>query len=177
MKLQALLLTGGLAVGKTAVAQEVVAIAGERGLPVAAVDLDWLSWASGANLSADELISQNLAGVAANYTAAGIARLVLSRALVAATSLVAVVQALPGWSLVVVRLDAPRATVESRLRARDSGSELEVHLGQIEAMRTLTSMVAPDAPVVVNDRRTPREVAVEVMRIAGWIENSRTGVD
>jgi len=42
MSSRVLVLTGGLATGKTAVAREVVAAAAELGLFVAAIDLDWL---------------------------------------------------------------------------------------------------------------------------------------
>lgn len=149
-------------------AQEVVAVALQRGLRVAAIDLDWLGWASGALVPVDELISSNLALVAANYQGAGIERLVLARALVTPVSLAAIVPALPGWKLTVVRLEAPRATIEARIRARDSGAELEEHLGQMDEMTMRTNTVALDAPVVVNDGSL-RDAALEAIRLAGWI--------
>ena len=153
------------------VAQEVAAAAAERGLRVAAIDLDWLGWASGAALGLDELIGRNLAGVAANYAAAGIDKLVLARALVNPTSLPAISKAMPGWNLTVIRLEAARPALEIRLRARDSGSELESHLAKIDDFTERTRTVSPDAPVVVNEGRPLREVALEVMRIAGWIDD------
>lgn len=164
----AVLLTGGLAVGKSAVAKEVVALASERDLAVAAVDLDWLGWASGGSLSVDELINRNLAIVAATYLAAGIERLVLARAIASSSNLAAIGQALAGWKLTVIRVSAPRPTVERRIRARDSGAELEEHLGQIAEMTMRTDAVAPEAPVVVNDDGLLREAALEVIRLAGW---------
>jgi hypothetical protein len=164
----ALVLTGGLAVGKTAVAREVVVVAAERGLRVAAIDLDWLGWTSSTQLPVDELISRNLAAVAANYRVAGIDRLVLARALVAPASLVAIGQALPDWNVTVVRLTAPRPTIERRIRVRDSGVELEEHLGQIDDITSRTNLIAADAPVVVNDGGSLREAALDVIRIAGW---------
>ena len=154
--------------GKTAMAQEIVAIAAERGLWVAAIDLDWLGWASGGSVSVDELINRNLALVAANYSAAGIERLVLARALVSSSNLVAIGRALPGWKLTVVRLQAPFPTLQKRIRARDSGAELDEHLGDIEAMTRRTDAVAPEAPVVVNDDGSLREAALEVLRLWEW---------
>lgn len=116
------------------------------------------------------MMGRNLAAVAANYAGAGIDRLVLARALVNPASLPATSAALPGWDLIVVLLQASRSTTEMRLRARDSGSELESHLARIDDFTERTSAVAPDAAVVVNEGRSLREVALEVMRIARWIE-------
>ena len=154
--------------GKTAIAQEVVVVAAERGLEVAAIDLDWLGWTSGTAVSIDELIGQNLGAVAANYRKAGIEKLVLARAVVSSESLDAIAGALPGWKLSVVRLQAARPTVERRIRARDSGAELEEHLRQIDEMTKRTNAVTPDAPVVVNGDGSLRDAALEVIRIAEW---------
>jgi molybdopterin-guanine dinucleotide biosynthesis protein len=52
-----MLLTGGLATGKTVVVKEVVAIASTLGLRAAAIDVDWLGWATGATLELDDRLS------------------------------------------------------------------------------------------------------------------------
>jgi len=155
-------------VGKTAVAREIVAIGAKRGISVAAIDLDWLGWASGGSVSVDELINRNLALVAATFSAAGIETLVLARALVSSSNLIAIGGALPGWKLTVVRLQAPLPTLQKRIRVRDSGAELDEHLGEIEEMTRRTDAVAPEAPVVVNDDGSLRETALEVLRLWGW---------
>ena len=167
---RALLLTGGLATGKTAVAREVVAAAADLGLHVAAIDLDWLGWATGATLGVDDLISRNLAAIAENYAQAGIDDLVLARAVLSPISLQSVSEALPGREVIVVRLHASRATVERRVRARDSGAELEEHLAEIDEVDGRTTKTVPSAPVVLNEDRAVREVALEVMRLARWID-------
>ena len=164
-----LLLTGGLATGKTAVAREVVAAAADLSLRVAAIDLDWLGWAAGATLGVDELIGRNLMAIAANYTRAGIDNLVLARAVLSPSSLQDVREALPEWDLMVVRLDASRATLERRIRARDSGAELGEHLAEIDEFTALAIKTVPSAPVVLNEERPLRDVALEVMRLARWI--------
>jgi hypothetical protein len=164
-----LILTGGLATGKTAVAQEVVAAAADLTLSVAAIDLDWLGWATGGTRDLDELIGRNLTDVAANYAQAGIENLVLARAVLSPSSLQSVREALPGWNVTVVRLHASRATVERRVRARDSGAELEEHLAEIDEVTARAIKTVPSAPVVLNEDRTLREVALEVMRLARWI--------
>jgi len=165
-----LLLTGGLATGKTAVAREVVAVAADLGLHVAAIDLDWLGWATGATLGIHELIGRNLADIAANYARAGIDDLVLARAVLSPVSLQGVSGSLPGREVVVVRLHASRATLERRVRARDSGAELEEHLAEIDEVNGRATKTVPSAPVVLNEDRALREVALEVMRLARWID-------
>ena len=163
-----MLLTGGLCAGKTAVAQEIAAASVELGLDVAAIDVDWLGWASSSSATVDELITRNLQAVAANYAAAGISRLVLARAVVSPAALQTITEALPGWELMVVRLNARRETQERRLRSRDSGDELTTHLGKIDDMNRRVETATPDAPVVENDDRAIRDVALEVMRVSGW---------
>lgn len=150
-------------------AKEVVAIASALGLHAAAIDLDWLAWATGATTRLDDLIERNLTAVAGNYAAAGIHRLVLARAMVHSTSLQAVADALIGWELTVIRLVAPRVALEQRIRARDSGSELVEHLTELDEITEKVMAAAPGAHVVVNDERDLDDVANEVMRVAGWI--------
>jgi len=152
------------------VAQEVAAASVDLGLAVAAIDVDWLGWASSPSATVDELIRRNLTAVAANYAGAGIDRLILSRAVVSPMALKTIEDVLPGWSLTVVRLTAGRDTQERRLRSRDSGEELATHLAKIDDVNRRVEAAVPGAPVVENDVRTPREVALEVMRISGWTD-------
>ena len=106
--MRAVLLTGPVASGKTAVAQEMVSICEEHGLAAAAIDLDWLGWSTGGSLLVGELIARNLAAVAANYAAAGIEQVVLARAYVGESNLDAIKESLPRWKLAVVSLEGDR---------------------------------------------------------------------
>jgi hypothetical protein len=166
---RALLLTGGLAAGKTVVVKEVVAIASTLGLRVAAIDLDWLAWTTGATIGVDELMARNLTAVAGIYAAAGIDHLAVARAVVHPNGLKVVAGALGEWELTVIRLAAPRGSLEQRIRARDSGSELREHLSELDNVTDQVSAAAPGAHIVVNDGRDLQDVANEVMRIAGWM--------
>ena len=169
MTRRALLLTGGLATGKTVVIKEVVAIASTLSLRAAAIDLDWLGWATGATVALDDLIARNLTAVAGTYASAGIDHLAVARAVVHPRGLMVIAGALAEWELTVIRLDAPRGSLEHRIRARDSGSELREHLSELDNMTDRVSAAAPGALVVVNDGRDLQDVAMDVMRIAGWI--------
>jgi hypothetical protein len=170
MTARALVLTGGLGTGKTALAQEVVAVAAERQLAVAAIDLDWLGWVTGAALAPDQLIERNLRAVANNFTTAGVQHLVLARALLSARAYAGLRDALLDWEVFTVHLVASAATARRRLRRRDTGVELEGHLAELDRMAARVAAAAPAAPVLTTDSRRPRELALEAMRLAGWIE-------
>jgi len=166
-----ILITGTLGAGKTAVAVEAGWLLSLRDVRVAVVDLDWLGWVHLGDEEpagrVDELIAANLAALRPNYAAAGIEHLILARLITRRSGLEAVRAALPGADLKVVRLTASPATLEARLRRRDSGRELEEHLGGFAPYAERSAAVAVDA-VVANDGAPLSEVAAEVLRRAGW---------
>ena len=87
------------------------------------------------------------------------------------SALVALRAALPGIPMPVVRLTASTATVQARLRRRDSGRELEEHLGEFEHYAELETAVPADV-VVANDGRPLEEVAREILcqlQSFGWV--------
>ncbi len=63
-----------------------------------------------------------------------------------------------------MRLEAPPAELEARVRSRDSGRELEEHLAEIEAARR------PEFAhiAVANHGRPVVEVADEILAVTGW---------
>jgi energy-coupling factor transporter ATP-binding protein EcfA2 len=160
---RAILLTGGVGAGKTTVLQALGALLEERDEPYALVDLDWLCWARPRSGTPHELLCVNLAGVAAAYADHGVEALVLARHLVSAAELDALRAALPGVPVTAVRLVADAATRETRLRARDTGAELDEHLALLragEVPQFEDAEVASDA--------APAEVAAAVLDAARW---------
>src|SRR6266516_1552676 len=129
-EVRALLLTGTIGTGKTAVATEVGVLLEERRLPCAVIDLDWLNWVSvGDGFDGyDELLAANLAAIWPNFRAAGVRWFVLARALQDLGLLTLLREALPEPRLTVVQLTAPPEVVAERLRRRDSGETLAGHL-------------------------------------------------
>lgn len=163
MTARAILLTGPVGSGKTTALYELDALLDERGEPFALVDLDWLAWARlPGGVAHHALLAENLAAVWRTYRRAGIERLVAARALSDAADVEAIRAALPETELAVVRLDVPHAELERRIRARDSGAELEEHLALLAAEAPPLEATAVDAT------RPPREVALAVLVAAGW---------
>jgi len=169
-----LLITGTLGAGKTAVAVEAGRLLSLRDVRVAVVDLDWLGWVHLGDGDGpgrvDELIAANLAALRPNYAAAGIQHLILARLLIRRSGLEAVRAALSDADLKVVRLTAAPSILEARLRRRDTGRELEEHLGEFGPYAEQSAAVEADA-VVANDGAPLAEVAEEVLRRAGWLSS------
>jgi adenylylsulfate kinase len=168
---RAILLTGTVGSGKTSVA---IAIGDLRELddrPYAVVDLDWLAWVRPAPASiytVHSLLAENLALIWPRFREAGVERLVLARHLDDRTQLAAVRAGLPGVELFVVRLTAPAALVERRLRARETGAQLEEHLAETARLAARGDAAAVEDAAVENGERPLRQVAEDVLAAAGW---------
>lgn len=154
--------------GKTSVLVEIGELL-ERGAdPYGLVDLDWLAWlrpAADSGATVCDVLTRNLGHVWATFRDAGVRRLVLARAVSEREEAEAIRRALGGAELFVVRLVAPRAVIDARLRARDSGSELADHLASLEPGD------AGDATVSTHGQ-DPAAAAREVLVRAGWTAHS-----
>jgi ribose 1,5-bisphosphokinase PhnN len=163
----AILLSGPVGSGKTTLLLEIGELLEQRGEPYALVDLDWLAWvrpAPGAQVTVQDVLTENLRAVAATFREAGVERLVLARFVERREQLDAIRRALPDVDLVVVRLSVPRRILEKRLQNRDSGRELAEHLTMIERVERADF----EDVVVDNDERDPTAVALEILTKAGW---------
>jgi len=136
------------------------------------VDLDWLGWLHlrSSAITADQLIARNLAAMWPNLREAGMAYAVLARAILGREGLQALRAAVPDTDLVVVRLTASPATIEGRLRRRDSGQELEEHLRESIEMTRVMDREGMEDFAVANDDGSPGQVAQEVLQRVGWID-------
>jgi hypothetical protein len=166
---KAALLTGTVGSGKTALAVEMAAALGDRGIATAVVDLDWLGWFHGSDDHAiGDLIVENLIAVWPNFRSRGARRLVLARMLHSVDELEALKGALPGVDLVVVRVVASPDTIEERLRRRDTGAELAEHLDAAPGMTRVLDGLGLEDVRVTNEGRPVTEVAAEVLGRLGW---------
>jgi adenylylsulfate kinase len=165
----AILISGRLGSGKTAVATEIGACLDERGVANAVIDLDWLCWA-GPAIGGDRLLAilgDNLRMVARRYREEGIHNLVLARALTRRADLEAIRAALNAVALTVVTLRVPESIATARLSARDQGAALAANLAEQREFDVLD--LGADGLEVDNAGRGIRDTADEVLRRAGWI--------
>src|SRR5436190_1461166 len=119
---QLLIITGSMGSGKSSVLGEASDILVLSHLPHAAIDLDSLSIAPfpyGAE--GDAMIWRNLRSIWRNYASAGITRLLLAGALEDREQLERCRAAVAATELTVCRLTAGLATMEQRIRGRESG--------------------------------------------------------
>ena len=162
------MLSGAVGSGKTTLLLQIGALMEERDEPYALIDLDWLAWvrpATGSERSVGQLLVENLHAVWGAYRRAGVRRLVMARHLEHPDRLAAIRGALPDVEMLAVHLAVPVAVLEQRLRRRDAGSELAEHLATLAAAGETPF---EDEVVDNDDSRPAREVALEILRLAGW---------
>lgn len=167
MSPEAALLTGSFGSGKSSVAVEVADVLEERGVPYAAIDLDWLCWGDPGDERDDaehRMLLRNLAPVVANYLDVGVTRFVLARSIHEARQLDSLRETL-GMPLQVVRLTAPWPVIEARLRddltsGREDDLAAALELGE--------DVGAGLEDHTVDNDRDLREVAHEVVALLGW---------
>lgn len=163
-----LIVTGPVGVGKSTVLHEVDRLLVEAGASHATVELEELarSWPPGIRDRA-ALVYGNLGAVWANYAAHGARRLAIGMLLEDRATLGHLVQAVPGAQPTVVRLYAPLALIERRLRHREPDLA-----GELDAARHLVPRMDEqrvEDHLVDNGQRPLAEVAEEVLRLAGWL--------
>jgi adenylylsulfate kinase-like enzyme len=162
-----LLLTGTLGSGKTSTAVAVAESLPAQGLTSVVVDLDWLGWlcrpvdATGDEIH--ELIVRNLRSMWPNFVDVGVQRVVLARTVQHAAQIESLRSALPEADIRVVRLTASPATIEGRLRRRDTGPDLDEHLAESVAFTRQLDEIGNVDLTVETDGRDVQHVAAEIL--------------
>ncbi|MEU6895530.1 AAA family ATPase [Streptomyces sp. NPDC046557] len=168
----ALLLNGTVGVGKTTVAEALGDLLADAGVPHAVVDLDWLrkSWPAppGDRFNFGMLL-RNLRSVTGHYLDAGATRLVLAGVIEDQDERKLLADAV-GAELSVCRLQAELSIIHQRLAQRhDSEPEaLQWHLNRSGELDGILSRSAVDDFIVDVGTDSVTDVAVSVLRAAGW---------
>jgi chloramphenicol 3-O-phosphotransferase len=165
-----LLVTGPIGVGKTAVLHEADSLLIEADARHATVELEEIArcWTDAVETSRVSFVHRNLTALWSSFAAAGATRLLLSGLVERRSEVQRVSDAVPGAAVTVVRLHAPLAVLEERIRLREPASPD----GELDGARWWTRHFEREQPedyLVESDQRPVREIAGEVLRLAGWL--------
>jgi predicted kinase len=165
-----LFVTGPIGVGKTAVLHEADSLLVEAGVRHATVELEEIArcWTEASETARASFVYRNLAALWSNFAAVGATRLLLSGLVERRLEVQRVSEAVPGAVVTVVRLHAPLAVLERRIRLREPGAPD----GELDGARWWTRHFEGEHPedhLVESDQRPVREIAEDVLRLAGWL--------
>lgn len=166
-----LLFTGPTGVGKTAVlsaASSLLSDAGARHAAVTLSDIGRLYPTPVQDEWNERIAHRNLRSLWTNYAAEGAKRLLLERVLETRSLLQRIVEAVPGADITVVRLRAPLPLLRERIVARQAGDPAWF-LGAAEYLDSIFDNAGVEDFIIDNVDRPVRDVAADVLRIAGWI--------
>jgi adenylylsulfate kinase len=167
-----LLLNGTVGAGKTTVASEIHWILVDNEIPNAVIDLDWIRvcWPETSRWNAD-MMFENLSSMWRTYRRHGAQRLVLAHVIEDHTERERYLLAVPEAELTIVRLTGPEALRKERLRSRmPPGPDLDWHLHRTVELESILERADLDDHTIVNDERTVRHVATEILDRIGWLD-------
>jgi hypothetical protein len=155
---------------QTAVLREADSLLIEAGVRHATVELEEISrcWPEAIESSRAAFVYKNLAALWSNFAVVGATRLLLSALVERRSEVQRVSEAVPGAVVTVVRLHAPLAVLEQRIRLREPASPD----GEIDGARWWTQHFKGELPedyLVESDQRPVREIAGHMLRLADWL--------
>ena len=168
-----LLLTGPIGVGKSAVLHEADALLVHASVSHATVVMEEIArcWPVPPEEPVQRIahMYRNLAALWSNYAARGAGRLLLEMLVEDRSELWRLAEAIPGAEITLVRLHAPLELIEERVRCREPDDPEGELCGARWWAARMGRWAANDCVVVNNGDRSVREVAAEVLRVAGWL--------
>jgi hypothetical protein len=165
-----LVITGSMGAGKTTILSEASDVLCGHGLSHAAIDLDGLAIGHlSTQISIDTIMWRNLSSVWRNYASAGARLLLLAQAVEHRDELDRLRDAVPGAQIVVCRLTAAIPTMQTRVRLREPGMFQQDFVNKAASLNARLDAAAVEDFVVINEDRSPTDVAKELLRRAGWV--------
>ena len=155
--------------GKTTVLGEASDVLSTHHIAHACVDLDAIGTVLIPENMAADVTRRNLAGIYANFISAGVSRVLLAEAVENRQELDELRGAMAGAEIVVCRLTAALATMESRLRVREPGMNQARFVARARELEAALDAAQLEDFTVVNDNRSVTAVAHEVLERAGWL--------
>jgi N-acetyltransferase len=167
-----LIITGTMEAGKTAVLAEASDILALRQIAHAAIDLDALGLAHlPFGVRNDTVMYGNLRSICRNYSALGVQRFLLARAMQDHSELERCRDAVPATNAVVCRLTASLEAMKQRVKMRESGVSQREYIARVAKLNVILNRARLEDLTVINENRPLTDVALEVLVKAGWISN------
>jgi adenylylsulfate kinase len=164
-----LALSGAVGVGKSSVLVEIHDILSVAQVPHGCLERDALgySWPEEGRFN-EQMIERNLACVAGNFLSSGAERLLIAGVIESDDDLAVYRRCIPNAKIQVCRLTANLELRRQRLRTREKGAGLIWHLDRTAELDTILDNARIEDFSVCNGERPLREVAAEVLTLAGW---------
>lgn len=165
-----LIITGTMGAGKSAVLAEASDLLTLRNITHAAIDLDALGLAHLPSAGkSDGVMYRNLESVCKNYAALGVRRYLVARAMESRAELELCRSAVSATKVVVCRLTANIEVMRQRVKMRESGGSQQEFVARVKTLNAILDQSRLENFTVVNENRTLRDVANEMLVKAGWI--------
>jgi energy-coupling factor transporter ATP-binding protein EcfA2 len=177
---QILLITGPAGVGKSTLCWEMSTLLAEASVPHAAIESDEIDRVHPKPDAAAlaqilpgcvDVSAINLRALWSTYRRLGHHRLLMSGVMMHIDfDLRWIAQAIPDAEITIVRLMAGEATLLERLRLRESPAALEAQTARARRQaRYMAAKPTDSAIVIATDRRTPAELAGEILGRVRWL--------
>jgi hypothetical protein len=158
--------------GKTSVLAEASDILRLRHMAHAAIDLDALGLAHlPSSAGNDDVMYRNLQSVCKNYSALGVRRFLVARAMEDRIELELCRGVVSATNTIVCRLAASLETMQQRVKMRESGVSRGEYVARVAELNVTLDRAGLEDFAVVSENRSLTEVAHEMLQKAGWVSN------
>jgi energy-coupling factor transporter ATP-binding protein EcfA2 len=165
-----LIITGSMGSGKSTILGAASDLLTLQGIPHAAIDLDTLGiYHLPVEVDGSSVGLRNLQCVWGNYSALGLKRLLLARAIETRMALDACRQAVAAKRTVMCRLRVNVATMQRRVRLREPGPFQQNFVARVAVLEDLIDRAQLEDFSITNEDGSVTEVAREMLLRAGWL--------